>query len=108
MLGASGVQIPHNNLDNLQSIIEEYGTSETVDPQDCLGFLVIEVLDSKILALLLDPIDLDAFGFPLYTLSDGDCMITGVIVVSLRGTSLVAVILVKGHLFPIVVNIIPV
>nr|GEY15169.1 hypothetical protein [Tanacetum cinerariifolium] len=31
MLGAFGVQIPQNNLDNLQSLKEEDGTSETVD-----------------------------------------------------------------------------
>ncbi|GJT32058.1 hypothetical protein Tco_0922477 [Tanacetum coccineum] len=31
MLGASRVQIPQNNLDNLQSIREEDGTLETVD-----------------------------------------------------------------------------
>nr|GEW80628.1 hypothetical protein [Tanacetum cinerariifolium] len=36
MLGASGVQIPQNNLDNLQSIRKEYRTSKIVDPQDCL------------------------------------------------------------------------
>ncbi|GJY25974.1 hypothetical protein Tco_0400700 [Tanacetum coccineum] len=94
MLGASGVQIPQNILDNLQSIREEDGTSETINPQDCLGSLVLEVLDSTILALLLDPTDLDAFGFPLYTLSAGDYVITGVIAVSLRGTSLVALALV--------------
>nr|GEV29372.1 hypothetical protein [Tanacetum cinerariifolium] len=47
------------------------------------------MLDSTILTLLLDPIDLDAFGFLLYTLSSGDVVITGVIVDSLRGTSLV-------------------
>ncbi|GJV64155.1 hypothetical protein Tco_1474983 [Tanacetum coccineum] len=68
-----------------------------VDPLDCLGSLVLEVLDSTILALLLDPTDLDAFGFLLYALSDGDCVITGIIMVSLRGSSLVEVILVKGH-----------
>ncbi|GKA37046.1 hypothetical protein Tco_0723611 [Tanacetum coccineum] len=108
MLRAFRVQIPQNNLDNLQSIKEEDRTSETVDPQDCLGFLVLEVLDSTILALLLDPTDLDAFGFLLYTLSDGDYVITGVIMVFLRGTSLVEVILVKGHLFPTIVKVLPV
>ncbi|GJS82872.1 hypothetical protein Tco_0749413 [Tanacetum coccineum] len=34
MLGASRVQIPKNNLDNLQSIREEDGTLETVDSPD--------------------------------------------------------------------------
>ncbi|GKA23832.1 hypothetical protein Tco_0709865 [Tanacetum coccineum] len=65
MLGASGVQISQNNLDNLQSIREEDGTSEMVDPQDCLGSLVLEDLDSIILALLFDPTDLDVFDFLL-------------------------------------------
>ncbi|GKE20903.1 hypothetical protein Tco_1432415 [Tanacetum coccineum] len=37
MLGAAGVQIPENNLDNLHSSREEDGTSKTVDPQDLLG-----------------------------------------------------------------------
>ncbi|GJY52015.1 hypothetical protein Tco_0442862 [Tanacetum coccineum] len=68
MLGASGVQIPQNNLDKLQSIREEDGTSETMDLQDCLGSLVLEVLDSTILALLLDPTNLDAFDFLLCTM----------------------------------------
>ncbi|GKB49854.1 hypothetical protein Tco_0900607 [Tanacetum coccineum] len=34
MLGAFGVQILKDDLDNLHSIREEDGTSETVDPQD--------------------------------------------------------------------------
>ncbi|GJX14728.1 hypothetical protein Tco_0206486, partial [Tanacetum coccineum] len=34
VLAAPGVQIQQNNLDNLRSIREEDGTSETVDPQD--------------------------------------------------------------------------
>ncbi|GJY59723.1 hypothetical protein Tco_0459615 [Tanacetum coccineum] len=37
MLGATGVQIPENNLDDLHSSREEDGTSETLDPQDLLG-----------------------------------------------------------------------
>ncbi|GJR23593.1 hypothetical protein Tco_0972120 [Tanacetum coccineum] len=65
MLRASRVQIPQNNLDNLQSIREEDGTLETVDPQDCLGSLVLEVLDFTIIDLLLEPTDLVTFGFLL-------------------------------------------
>nr|GEV17616.1 reverse transcriptase domain-containing protein [Tanacetum cinerariifolium] len=108
MLRASRVQIAENNLDNLQSIREEDGTSEIVDPQDSLGSLVLEVLDSIILTLLRVPTDHDAFGILLYTLSSKDGVITGVIVVSLSGTSLVEVILIKGHLFPTTVKILPV
>ncbi|GKB69003.1 hypothetical protein Tco_0930415, partial [Tanacetum coccineum] len=89
MLGASRVQIPQNNLNNLRSIREEDGTSKTVDLQDWLGSLVLEVLDSTILTLLLDPTDLDAFSFLVYTLSSRDGVITGVIVDSIRGTYLV-------------------
>ncbi|GKE01117.1 hypothetical protein Tco_1389100, partial [Tanacetum coccineum] len=37
MLGAAGVQIPENNLDDLHSSREEDGTSKTLDPQDLLG-----------------------------------------------------------------------
>ncbi|GJZ60124.1 hypothetical protein Tco_0615940 [Tanacetum coccineum] len=43
MLGAAGVQIPENNLDDLHSSREEDGTSETMDPQDGLdGFTPVE------------------------------------------------------------------
>ncbi|GKB26231.1 hypothetical protein Tco_0865632 [Tanacetum coccineum] len=35
MLGASGVQISKNNLDNLRSKREEDGILETLDPRDC-------------------------------------------------------------------------
>ncbi|GKG38022.1 hypothetical protein Tco_0457245, partial [Tanacetum coccineum] len=41
MLGAVGVQIPENNLDDLYSLREEYGTSETMDPQDLLGSFLL-------------------------------------------------------------------
>nr|GEZ45865.1 hypothetical protein [Tanacetum cinerariifolium] len=74
VLGAAGVQIPENNLDNLQSSTKEDGTLETMDPQDLLG-----------LGGLLSR----AMGF-------------------LRGTSVVVVILVKGHAFPTIVNVLPV
>nr|GEV21677.1 hypothetical protein [Tanacetum cinerariifolium] len=40
MLGASGVQIPENNLDNLHSIIKD-GTLEIMDPQELLGLVVL-------------------------------------------------------------------
>nr|GFC20275.1 hypothetical protein [Tanacetum cinerariifolium] len=41
MLGAVGVQIPENNLDNLHSSREEDGTSKTMDLQDLLGSLLL-------------------------------------------------------------------
>nr|GEW95963.1 hypothetical protein [Tanacetum cinerariifolium] len=40
MLGASGVKIPENNLDDLHSIIED-GTLELVDPKELLGLVVL-------------------------------------------------------------------
>nr|GEW80383.1 hypothetical protein [Tanacetum cinerariifolium] len=41
VLGAAGVQIPENNLDNLNSIVEEDRTLEIVDPRDLLGLDVL-------------------------------------------------------------------
>ncbi|GJS36364.1 hypothetical protein Tco_0534746 [Tanacetum coccineum] len=41
MLGAAGVQILENNLDDLHSSREEDGTSETMDPQDLLGSFLL-------------------------------------------------------------------
>ncbi|GJV38357.1 hypothetical protein Tco_1410834 [Tanacetum coccineum] len=72
MLGAAGVQIPKNNLDDLHSSREEDGTSETMDPQDLLGVSLSR-----------------AVGF-------------------LGGTSVVVVILVKGHALPTIVKFPPV
>ncbi|GJX06725.1 hypothetical protein Tco_0194657 [Tanacetum coccineum] len=74
MLGAAGVQIPENNLDDLHSSREEDGTLETMDPQDELG---LGVSFSR------------AVGF-------------------LRGTSVVLLILVKGHVFPTIMKVRPV
>ncbi|GJV95791.1 hypothetical protein Tco_1547368 [Tanacetum coccineum] len=60
ILGASGVLIPENNFDNLQSICEEDRTSEIVDPPDLVGSEELEILDSEILDLLLDPTNFGA------------------------------------------------
>ncbi|GJS51723.1 hypothetical protein Tco_0625085 [Tanacetum coccineum] len=51
MLGAAGVQIPENNLDDLHSSREEDETSETMDPQDLLGSLLLADIDLIILGL---------------------------------------------------------
>ncbi|GKE84545.1 hypothetical protein Tco_1558287, partial [Tanacetum coccineum] len=45
VLRATGVQIPEDDLDNLQSIREEDGTLEFVDPQDLLGSFVLADID---------------------------------------------------------------
>ncbi|GKF34117.1 hypothetical protein Tco_0107317 [Tanacetum coccineum] len=80
MLGAAEVQIPENNLDNLHSSREEDGTSETMDPQDLLGSLLLAGLDVSVSR---------AVGF-------------------LSGTLAVVVILVKGHAFSTIVKFRPV
>ncbi|GJW04575.1 hypothetical protein Tco_0672632 [Tanacetum coccineum] len=41
MLGAAGVQIPEDNLDDLHSLRKEDGTSEIMDPQDLLGSFLL-------------------------------------------------------------------
>ncbi|GKA66058.1 hypothetical protein Tco_0765866 [Tanacetum coccineum] len=78
MLGAAGVQIPENNLDDLHSSREEDETSETMDPQDLLGSWLLVGLDVSALSRVV--------GF-------------------LRGTLAVVVILVKGHTFPTTVKV---
>ncbi|GKF34499.1 hypothetical protein Tco_0107699 [Tanacetum coccineum] len=84
MLGADGVQIPENNLDDLHSSKKEDGTLETMDPQDLLG------------SFLLADIDLIILGFGV-SLSR--------VVGFLRVTSTVVVILVKGNAFPTTVKV---
>ncbi|GKF54666.1 hypothetical protein Tco_0165006, partial [Tanacetum coccineum] len=87
MLRAAGVQIPENNLDNLQSSREEDGTLETMDPHDLLGSFLLAEIDLLFLGL----------GASIYR-ADG----------VLGGTSVVVVILVKGHAFPTIVKVRPV
>ncbi|GKC62301.1 hypothetical protein Tco_1094899, partial [Tanacetum coccineum] len=54
VLGAAGVQIPQNNLDNLQSIREEEdGATEVSDPRDVPGSILLAVIDFATLGLLL-------------------------------------------------------
>ncbi|GJY31227.1 retrovirus-related pol polyprotein from transposon TNT 1-94 [Tanacetum coccineum] len=106
MLGASGVQIPENNLDDLQSIREEEdGTSDVLDPRVVLGSFLLAIIDLIILGLLLGP-DLGLFVYTLVTTSFGSTI--GVGLDSLGGTTLVKVNLVKGHVFPTIVRILPV
>ncbi|GKG40094.1 hypothetical protein Tco_0466871, partial [Tanacetum coccineum] len=59
MLGAAGVQIPENNLDDLHSLREEDGTSETMDPQDCLGSFLLAYTESRTLDMLIGTLVLD-------------------------------------------------
>ncbi|GKB03190.1 hypothetical protein Tco_0831279 [Tanacetum coccineum] len=84
MLGAVRVQIPENNLDDLNSSREKDETSETMDPQDLLGSFLLA--DTDLITLGLGVSLSRAVGF-------------------LRGTLAVMVILVKGHAFPTIVNV---
>ncbi|GJX03084.1 hypothetical protein Tco_0189000 [Tanacetum coccineum] len=45
MLGAAGVQIPEDNLDDLHSLRKEDGTSKIMDPQDLLGCDLLALVD---------------------------------------------------------------
>ncbi|GJR55482.1 hypothetical protein Tco_1406003 [Tanacetum coccineum] len=57
VLGAFGVQIPQNNLDNLDLIKEEEdGETEVLDPRDVSGSVLLAIRDITILGLLLEPI----------------------------------------------------
>nr|GEX56765.1 hypothetical protein [Tanacetum cinerariifolium] len=50
VLGAVGVQIPQNNLENLQLIRkEEDGATEVLDPQDVLSSILLAVIDFETL-----------------------------------------------------------
>nr|GFD29771.1 hypothetical protein [Tanacetum cinerariifolium] len=63
MLGAAGVQIPENNLDNLHSSKEEDGTLETVDLQDLLESFLLADKDLIFLDLLIGTLFLKFLGF---------------------------------------------
>ncbi|GJV19132.1 hypothetical protein Tco_1368152 [Tanacetum coccineum] len=46
VLGASGLQIPQDDLDNMQSIKEEEdGATEVSDPQDVPSSILLAVID---------------------------------------------------------------
>ncbi|GKF55827.1 hypothetical protein Tco_0166167, partial [Tanacetum coccineum] len=62
MLGAAGVQIPENNLDDLHSLRGEDGTSETIDPQECLGSFLLADTDLRTLDLQTETLVLDFLG----------------------------------------------
>nr|GFB97981.1 hypothetical protein [Tanacetum cinerariifolium] len=63
VLGASKVEIPETNLDNLHSTVEEDGTLEIMDPQDLLGSFLSSDNDLFILELLTGTLILDSLGF---------------------------------------------
>nr|GEU86894.1 hypothetical protein [Tanacetum cinerariifolium] len=64
MLGAAGVQIPKNNLDNLHSSREEDGTLKFMDLQDLLGSFLLANIDLITLDLLTGSVVLDFLDVP--------------------------------------------
>ncbi|GKC61620.1 hypothetical protein Tco_1089218 [Tanacetum coccineum] len=65
MLGAYGVQIPENNMDNLKLTKEEDGEFKMVDPQCLLGSMMLVGLDPKILgSTLVEVILVQGHEFP--------------------------------------------
>ena len=71
MLGASGVEIPQDELDDLHSFGEERETLETVDPQEILGFEWLVGTNISILYLLLEAISLGILDLLVYTIISG-------------------------------------
>ncbi|GKB73590.1 hypothetical protein Tco_0935002 [Tanacetum coccineum] len=105
MLGASRVQIPENNLDNLKLTREGDGDFEIVDPQCLLGSKMLEGLDPKILGSLFKSTNFATLIFLRYILISRLGVVTDFKVVSLRGSTLVEVNLVKGHEFPTIIKV---
>ncbi|GJX97343.1 hypothetical protein Tco_0353141 [Tanacetum coccineum] len=106
IFGASRVQIPEHNLDNLKMTRDEDGDFDTVDPQCLLGFEMLEGLDPKIPGSLLKSTDFATLVFLRYILISGLGVVIDFEVFSLRGSTLVEVILIKGHMFPTIVKVI--
>nr|GFC83093.1 hypothetical protein [Tanacetum cinerariifolium] len=90
----TGVQVPEDDLDNLQAKSEE-GTLELEDLQELLGSILLDTF-----------LDL---GFLKYTnVTTGLSVLLTIGMGSLGGTIVGVAILVKGHTFPTSVNICPV
>ncbi|GJV30902.1 hypothetical protein Tco_1391302 [Tanacetum coccineum] len=109
VLRATRVQIPEDDLDNVHSLREVDGILVFVDPRDLLGSCLLADIGFITLVLLTDSVFLFFLGFLEYTklttgLGDSDSRTIGF----LEGTSLVVVILVKGHAFPTIVKVRPV
>ncbi|GJT56517.1 hypothetical protein Tco_0991571 [Tanacetum coccineum] len=77
MLGAFGVQIPQNNLDNLRSLREEDGTSEIVDPPDYTGSEELEILgfDPLALVVLFTPVEVNKGLLESLVLRESVCLL---------------------------------
>ncbi|GJT92509.1 hypothetical protein Tco_1081354 [Tanacetum coccineum] len=107
MHGETRVQVLEDDLNDLKWTREEDGEVETLDPQVLLGSEVLEILYSTLLDLLLE-YTFFVLGFPRFLLLGGVFLTTFARNGFLGGTTVVEVILVKGHLFPSIVKVRPV
>ncbi|GKF91778.1 hypothetical protein Tco_0275479, partial [Tanacetum coccineum] len=62
VLGASGVQIPQDDLGNLRSTEEEDGANEVLDSRYVPGSILLEITDFAIFGLLLEPLVFGTLG----------------------------------------------
>ncbi|GJT56337.1 hypothetical protein Tco_0991391 [Tanacetum coccineum] len=102
-----GLTVPEYDLYDLKLTREEDGAVETLDPQFHMGSEWLEILEPTVLDLLLDPTFVSVFflEFPDLFLLGCVCLTTVVDIDFLGGTTLVEIILVKGHVFPTIVKI---
>ena len=79
-----------------------------MDPQFCMGSDMLEILVATFLDLLIGPAFGLAWEFPDVLLTGDTVLTTGAEIYFLEGIALVEVNLIKGHLFPSIVNFLPV
>ncbi|GJT69532.1 hypothetical protein Tco_1028818 [Tanacetum coccineum] len=108
MLGVTRVQVPEYDLYDLKLRREEDGAVETLDPHFCMGSEWLEILEATVLDLLFDPTFVMSLSFPELFLLGFVCFTIVGEVNFLGGTTLVEMILVKGHVFPTIVKVHPV
>nr|GEW16742.1 hypothetical protein [Tanacetum cinerariifolium] len=108
MLGAARVHVQEYDLYDLNLTWEKDGVVETLDPQFCMGFEWLEILEPTMLDLLFDPTFVMYLSFPDLLLLSFVCLTTIVDIDFLGGTIVVEMILVKGHVFPSTVKIHPI
>nr|GEW80961.1 hypothetical protein [Tanacetum cinerariifolium] len=87
---------------------EEDGAVETLDPQSCMGFEWLEILEPMVLDLLLDPTFVMSLSYLDLLLLGFVCLTTVIYIDFLKGTTMVEMIIVKRHVFPSIVKTRPV
>ncbi|GJY95477.1 hypothetical protein Tco_0511838 [Tanacetum coccineum] len=108
MLGAARVQVLEYDWYDLKLTREEDGAVETLDPQFFMGSEWLEILESTVFDLLVDPKFVMSLIFLDLLLLCCVCFTSVIDMDFLGDTTLVEMILVKGHVFPSIVNIHPV